>query len=183
MSGRAPRGNASLNVTSTVTVPFCEAGSIRATCPLTMPLRVSISVICPMATSLTCVSGMRSSALSRVGSATRARLVPGPTRCPTSTGTCCSRRQSPPALSARRPDCVAASRCFDVDRHRLVSRRGGRPASFHYSSSALPRGVAESRAFPPSAWNVSPSAGRATLWPPGLRQLRPGFLPARGRLR
>jgi hypothetical protein len=42
---------------STVTVPFCTAGSTRATLPVAMPLRVSTSATCPMITSFACVSG------------------------------------------------------------------------------------------------------------------------------
>ena len=40
-SGRAPRGSSPDSSTSTVTVPFCAAGSMRTTLPGMMPLRVS----------------------------------------------------------------------------------------------------------------------------------------------
>src|SRR6185369_7696697 len=40
-SGRAPSGSSPSSDTSTVTVPFCTAGSIRVTCPGTTPLWVS----------------------------------------------------------------------------------------------------------------------------------------------
>ena len=50
---------------------------MRATLPLTTPLRVSTSATWPMRMSLVWVSAIRSSAFSFVGSATRARLVPG----------------------------------------------------------------------------------------------------------
>ena len=40
-SGRAPGGNSPSSITSTCTVPFWTAGSMRITWPSTMPLRVS----------------------------------------------------------------------------------------------------------------------------------------------
>src|SRR6266581_1333843 len=89
-SGLAPKGRGSSIVTSTVTVPFTTDGSIRKTCPPTMPLRVSIDAFCNGATSLACVSAILISALSFFGSATRARFVPRVTRWPTSTGTSCN---------------------------------------------------------------------------------------------
>ena len=87
-SGRAARPSAARPsiVTSTVTVPFCTDGSMRTTLPATTPLRVSIEAGCPIWMSLACVSAIFSSALRREGSATRARLVPGATCWPTSTG-------------------------------------------------------------------------------------------------
>ena len=66
-SGRAPRGSSPSSATSTVTVPFCAAGSMRMTLPAMMPLRVSTEAIWPIVRSRACVSAMRSSALSRVG--------------------------------------------------------------------------------------------------------------------
>ena len=84
--GRAPRGSSPASDTSTVTVPFCTAGSMRITLPLAMPLRVSIAAGCPMVTSLACVSGMRSTALSRPGSTIRASVAPLWAHWPTSSG-------------------------------------------------------------------------------------------------
>ena len=95
--------------TSTVTVPFCAAGSMRMTLPGMMPLRVSTDATWPMVRSRAWVSAMRSSALSRVGSATRARLVPGATCWPTSTGTC-SRTPSMPARTRSLIHVVLAER-------------------------------------------------------------------------
>ena len=63
-------------MTSTNTVPFWAAGSMRATRPSTSPLRVSTTARWPISMSLACVSGIRSSALRRPGTATRARFVP-----------------------------------------------------------------------------------------------------------
>ena len=44
-SGRAPRGNSPSSATSTVTVPFSTAGSMRVTCPGMTPLRVSMAAV------------------------------------------------------------------------------------------------------------------------------------------
>ena len=62
---------------STITVPFWAAGSIRITCPGTMPFRVSISAGWLSAMSFICVSAIFSSAFNFVGSATFARMVTG----------------------------------------------------------------------------------------------------------
>jgi len=51
------------NTASTVTVPFTTEGSMRDTCPITTPLRVSMVAFCPMRTSLACVSAILISAL------------------------------------------------------------------------------------------------------------------------
>ena len=81
-----------------------------------MPLRVSIEAVWPIWMSLACVSAILSSALSRDGLATRARLVPGATCWPTSTGTTCST----PAKPAR--TCSSSTcRCFSSHhRARLI---------------------------------------------------------------
>ena len=103
-----PRGSSLVMVMSTRTVPFCTAGSMRATLPSTMPLRVSIWAIWPMAMSRAWVSAMRISALSLEGSATRAMLLPGWTWAPTSTGRLgVPRAERTPAIVAR--TCRASS--------------------------------------------------------------------------
>ena len=59
---------------------------MRVTRPPITPLRVSISAFWPIWMSFACVSAILISALRRPGLATRARLVPGATCWPTSTG-------------------------------------------------------------------------------------------------
>ena len=97
-SGRAARPTAARpsRMTSTPTVPPADAGSMRETWPLTTPLRVSTSAVWPTRMSLVWVSAIRSSAFRFVGSATRARLVPGATCC-----TALDRNQLEHAVHAR----------------------------------------------------------------------------------
>ena len=89
-SGRAPCGSGPSSATSTVTVPFTTAGSIRITCPAITPLCVSTEAFCPMVMSFACVSAILSCAFKCVGCATRASTVPCVTFCPTSTSSSCS---------------------------------------------------------------------------------------------
>src|SRR4029079_998955 len=95
ISGTAPLGSSPSSETSTVRVPFCTDGSMRITRPFTMPVRVSTCAACPIWMSLACVSATLISAFNRAGLATRARLVPGATCWPTSTGTSCSMPSRP----------------------------------------------------------------------------------------
>ena len=143
MSGRAPRGSAPSSATSTVTVPFRAAGSMRTTRPGTrelVPLRVSTSAFWPMATSFTCVSATCSCAFNRVGSTTRARFVPGPMRCPTCTGTSCSTPATParifrPVASDRLSAAIVSRRrtsdCCTDELHRQRALAVGEPLLFH----------------------------------------------------
>src|ERR1700730_9498072 len=89
-SARAPGGSGSSNTASTVTVPFWTEGSMRETCPMTTPLRVSIVAFCPIVMSLACVSAILISAFSFLGSATRATFVPTATFWPSSMGISCN---------------------------------------------------------------------------------------------
>src|SRR5436309_3133901 len=85
-SGRAPRGSSAGRDTSTSTDPWFAEGEIRETSPLTTPFRVSTTAERWSARSRACVSGMRSTALSRSGCTTLARSAPGVTHCPSSSG-------------------------------------------------------------------------------------------------
>jgi len=62
-SGRAPLGNSPVSDTSTVTVPFCTAGSTRLTVPGMTPLWVSTDAGSPICTSRAWVSGIFNSAI------------------------------------------------------------------------------------------------------------------------
>src|SRR2546428_3371813 len=111
-SGRAPFGRAPASATSTVTVPFSTAGSMRDTFPSTRPLRVSIEAVWPIRMSFAWVSSLFSSALRRPGTVTFASVAPGAVRWPTSTGSCCSTPSLPPRTrncrtwSRRNADCA-----------------------------------------------------------------------------
>ena len=93
--------------TSTITLPFCAAGSIRTTSPATMPLRVSTEAWRPGETSCIDASGMRSRACRRSGTTTFASGAPAVTDWPASTATCCT-VPAWPARTCERVELLAA---------------------------------------------------------------------------